>query len=328
MKDIYSPLEIDEEWDNFAPVDTAVAPAPAAPGAQIMPEIAGESAPSASVNVPVGTAEPEAPVGASDGTPPPEEPPTNNLDAMEVNTNDLTPSGTTGVSIKVDGETNELPAENNLDTEVLATAAPEHREAGEADANTSATGSLDMDTANNDPARDAAIKAMGGGETLNKDEIIAKWGGENTADTKPDTLEVSDIGGTTAANDQAAETPEAEVGADDPAGVKVEVASDDVPGSDETANSEPQDGAEDTKPEQAATTNNDSIAGAVENLLRAFEDQIGQLENGLEEANKQKADLDKKVQENANNIEEMQKQLSDLKLKYDKAKDMAPNGQM
>ena len=27
MRDIYSPLEIDEEWDNFSPVDTAMAPA-------------------------------------------------------------------------------------------------------------------------------------------------------------------------------------------------------------------------------------------------------------------------------------------------------------
>lgn len=35
MKDIYSPLEIDEEWDNFAPVDTAVAPAPEAPVTQV-----------------------------------------------------------------------------------------------------------------------------------------------------------------------------------------------------------------------------------------------------------------------------------------------------
>ena len=36
MKDIYSPLEIDEEWDNFAPdTATAEAPAPLAPGTKI-----------------------------------------------------------------------------------------------------------------------------------------------------------------------------------------------------------------------------------------------------------------------------------------------------
>ena len=38
MKDIYSPLEIDEEWDNFAPdaaTATAEAPAPTAPGTKI-----------------------------------------------------------------------------------------------------------------------------------------------------------------------------------------------------------------------------------------------------------------------------------------------------
>ena len=49
MKDIYSPLEIDEEWDNFSPVDMA---APVAAGTSV--PVTAES----NINIAQPTAEP------------------------------------------------------------------------------------------------------------------------------------------------------------------------------------------------------------------------------------------------------------------------------
>jgi len=337
VKDIYSPLEIDEEWDNFAPVDTAEAPAPAAPGAQIVPE-----ANPASVKVAVAP-ETEAPAVAAGGTPPPNDPPNSNVLDPVPNTKDA-PSTDISEFVKQEGADN-AQADMDQNSKALPTTAPitdgngaaemSNDMAADADNNKTAVG-LDMDTISTDPAREAAMNAMGGTETskaepepepLNKDEIIAKWGGENTADTSDsDTLEMNEIGGTAKNEANAPAETENKNDADNPVAIKVPVGEDDMPKPEEDVNPMLVAEMDNTKAEKPSSPDNDAIAGAVENLLKAIEDKIGELENGLEAANKEKTVLDQQVQENASSIEGMQKDLADLKAQYDKAKDMAPNG--
>lgn len=364
MKDIYSPLEIDEEWDNFSPTE-AVAPAPLAPGTRIevqgpasgeetstivpnqedvAPVIPGDPPETQPVNIEPGTTEPETsivglkkdkdgdyqpvmqrdilsdetppPQPAAGGSGPPNDPPTNDLSTLGMEN--------TKSSVGMDSAVEALPT----------VAANDEKDSTES--NTAS--SLDMDNITTDPAREAAMNAMGGTETskkepepepLNKDEIIAKWGGENTADTSDsDTLEVNEIGGTAKNEANVSAETENKNDADNPVAIKVPVGEDDMPKPEEDVNPMLSAEMDNTKAEKPSSPDNDAIAGAVENLLKAIEDKIGELENGLEAANKEKTVLDQQVLENASSIEGMQKDLADLKAQYDKAKDMAPNGPM